>query len=236
MSTTFINRGHFYAPHVKPVLLDCNFVVDPANGNGLGIRSLKGQGVKNVFMHTSATPGAGAGGIINPNPASGYIAIQLADNYFRYYGGFTGFISPLSGSSLAVNATALTVGVPYVIVSVGTTTYAQWLALGMQPGIAPAVGVTFIAAVTGVVSGGSGAVQAIAAAGANLDHLEVVGDPNTTINPGPVGGSPNVGGWIYVACFTSASGGGEVVSAPATNSVIGMSFYMSQSSVVVSGE
>ena len=34
------------------VLLSCNFVVDHANNNGLGIRSLKGEGIRNVFMHT----------------------------------------------------------------------------------------------------------------------------------------------------------------------------------------
>ena len=95
MSTTWINRGHLYCPHVTPVLVDCNFVVDPTNGNGLGIRNLKGQGVQNVFMHTSATPGKGPNGLLNPNPASGLIMIQFADNFTRYYGGFSGFVSPV---------------------------------------------------------------------------------------------------------------------------------------------
>lgn len=51
--------------HVSPVLLDCNFIVDSTNGNGLGIRSLKGPAIKDVFMHTSATPAPG-----NPNPSA----------------------------------------------------------------------------------------------------------------------------------------------------------------------
>src|SRR5665213_768068 len=46
--------GRLYSFGEQPVLIDCNFVVDAANGNGRGIRSLKGQGVKNVFMNTSA--------------------------------------------------------------------------------------------------------------------------------------------------------------------------------------
>src|SRR5580698_1169620 len=50
--------------------IDCNFIVDSSNGNGLGIRSLKGSGCASVYMHTSATPAAG-----NPNPASGYILV-----------------------------------------------------------------------------------------------------------------------------------------------------------------
>lgn len=49
------NGGRFYAFAQKPVLIDCNFVVDATNGNGLGIRQLKGQGVKAVYMATSAS-------------------------------------------------------------------------------------------------------------------------------------------------------------------------------------
>lgn len=113
------NYGKFYSMLSKPVLVDCNFVVDSTNGNGLGIRSLKGQGVQNVFMHTSSTPGKGPNGYLNPNPASGYALIQLAYNYKRYYGGASGFAAPTTGSNLAINASALTIGTPYIITSVG---------------------------------------------------------------------------------------------------------------------
>lgn len=50
------SAGKIYSMHVKPVLLDCNFVVDSTNGNGLGIRSLKGPCIANVYMHSAATP------------------------------------------------------------------------------------------------------------------------------------------------------------------------------------
>lgn len=113
------NYGKFYSMLSKPVLVDCNFIVDATNGNGLGIRSLKGQGVENVFMHTSATAGRGPNNYLNPNPATGIALIQLSYNYTRYYGGASGIISPTTGSNIAINATALTVGQPYVIVSVG---------------------------------------------------------------------------------------------------------------------
>ena len=43
--------------------IDINFVVDSTNGNGLGIRTLKGQGIQNAVMHTSATVGKGNNGI-----------------------------------------------------------------------------------------------------------------------------------------------------------------------------
>jgi len=113
------NGGRFYGFGFQPVYIDCNFIVDATNGNGLGIRSLKGGGVQNVFMHTSATAGKGANGYLNPNPASGYAIIQLNNNYARYLGGFSGFVSPTTGGTSAINATALTVGNPYVIATVG---------------------------------------------------------------------------------------------------------------------
>ena len=112
--------GRLYSFGSQPVLIDCNFVVDPANGNGLGIRSLKGQGVRNVFMHTSATPGSNRG-YLNPNPAVGYAYVQLDSNYNRYLGGFSGFASPTSGSPIVISAATagLTVGKPYIVVSPG---------------------------------------------------------------------------------------------------------------------
>lgn len=52
------NGGHFYSNITQPVKIDLNFVVDSANGNGLGIRSLKSNGyVDNVFMHTPPLTG-----------------------------------------------------------------------------------------------------------------------------------------------------------------------------------
>lgn len=119
------NGGRLYSFASQPVLIDCNFIVDSTNGNGLGIRSLKGQGVKNVYMFTSATPLKGVGNtIVNPmghNASKGYALIQLKSNYNRYLGGFSGFASPVTGSPLNIDATdaALTVGTPYIIASVG---------------------------------------------------------------------------------------------------------------------
>lgn len=232
MATTWINRGNIFAPHVKPVLVDCNFIVDSSNGNGLGQRSLKGQGVSNVFMHTSASPGTGPNGKLNPNPAVGFIWVQLTDNFQRYFGGFSGFVTPLSGSSLNVDASdaALTAHVAYTIITVGTSTAADWLALGVPPGVTPAPGVSFFALVTGS-GAGSGTVQAVATAGSAIDHLEIVGDPNQSLGPIPVGGSPNVGGWILLRCMLS-----NATATPANGTTIGLSFYLSQSTVTVDGE
>ena len=51
--------GKIYSMHVKPVLLDCNFVVDSLNANGLGISSLKGPCVSAVYMNTQNGPAGG---------------------------------------------------------------------------------------------------------------------------------------------------------------------------------
>lgn len=224
MSTTWINRGHLYAPHVTPVIVDCNFVVDSANGNGLGIRNLKGQGVQNVFMHTSATPGLGPNGQLNPNPAAGYILVQLADNFSRYYGGFAGWEGPVTSPS----QTSVTAGNPYIITSLGGSTSANFKAVGKPAGIPAAVGVSFIANTSAAIVGG-GTVGSPSSAG--IDHLEGVGDPNTTLSPIPVGGSPNVGGWLLFQADLNTT-----PTAPSDNSVISLAMYMNQSSVNVDGE
>lgn len=117
----FPNAGHFYSNIVKPIKIDCNFIVDATNGNGLGVRSIKSNGyVRNVFMHTSATPGPGEG-LTNPNPASGYCLIQMKQNFNVYLGGFSGFVSPVTGSNITVaSSSVLTIGSPYIITVVGT--------------------------------------------------------------------------------------------------------------------
>jgi len=216
------NGGHFYSNITQPVKIDCNFVVDSTNGNGLGIRSLKSNGyVNNVFMHTTATPGVN-NGFTNPNPAPGYIAVQFKNNYNKYLGGFAGFVSPVSGTPL----TSVTAGLVYTIVSLGTTTLAQWQAKGLPQGIVPAVGVSFVATATGAI-GGTGAVEVPATAGSGITNIEVVGDSslNTTSSV-----TQYAGIWVISSCFASG-----VLTAPANGSVCGMSFFFDASQVTIDG-
>lgn len=360
------NYGKFYSMLSKPVLVDCNFIVDATNGNGLGIRSLKGQGVENVFMHTSATPGKGPNGLLNPNPAVGLAWIQLSYNYTRYYGGFNGFISPVAGSAINIDASdaALTIGQPYVITSVGhaaagtvtiapvadsagslastwfrlydaygntfiiwfsvsgvgsapvgvsgtlvqqsilsgataaqigaalvltienlpsgiagvssftasgSTTvtvvntnthpyelpgapadgviptgftfaftvndhnHADWRGVGLPSGVEPAVGAAFIAKATGF---GSSTGQVHASGVSGILTTEVIGNPNASIAPIPVGGSANPGGWILVQFLaptltsTTIHNNPMIPTAPAAGSVVGLSFYVEQGAEV----
>lgn len=274
-TTQFVNTFH-----KKLVQLDCNFIVDSTNGNGLGIRSLKGPGIANVFMHTSASfsgtthtnaiidgisstsslvvgmPLSGAGiaagtvitsitsgtaitvapvttasatvtisyaGVGSPNPASGLILVNFQDNYNRYYFGTSGFVSPLSGTSISISTgSSLTVGNAYTITAVGTTTLAQWIAVGVPPGSyqgggvtgttsLPTVGTTFIATATS--GSGTGTVQASVLSG--ISNIEVIGDANQTItskSPSVLGGGS--GAYMILQC---ANAGGTIAVTGATH-------------------
>lgn len=274
--------------HHFPVSLDANFIVDPNNGNGLGQRSLKTEGITNVFMHTTpaattatsvfasgastiyvsstvnlvpgevvtdtttggnitggttivsvntvnstitlSAPTAGASAASpgdtlsfamtaalagNPNPASGYIYVQFSDSYNSYIDGFSGYVAPLSGTPLT---SGLTTGIPYVIVSLGATTTAQWQTAGVPTNVTPAVGLSFIAAATSVAGGGS--VEAALTSG--IDHIEVVGDPRTTLTSN----TPGQGGYMILKCLSAGS-----VTAPTTGSTVGLDFQMSNSNL-----
>lgn len=205
----------FYTPHNKSTLLDCSFVVDSANGNGLGIRSLKPSGrIASVFMHTSA-PLAGSG---NPNPQAGHIIVNLQDNYNTYLGGFSGVVSPVSGA--AINS-GLTVGHVYVIVSLGSSTLAQFQAAGLPANITPAVGVSFVAAATSIAGGAT--VKVFASSG--IDSIEVVGDTNLMNSNGAYVLGAGNGMQLILACFLNGT-----LTQPADGSVIGLGFYMNNSS------
>lgn len=196
--------------HHFPVSLDCNFVVDSTNGNGLGLRSLKTEGIQAVYMHTTATPAPGS-----PNPSPGYIYVQFSDNYNSYIDGFSGQVSPLSGTPIS---SGMTVGNPYVIVSLGASTPAQWYAAGLPSNQTPQVGQAFIAASTSVAGGG--AVEAVTTSG--IDHIEVVGDPRTTLTAN----QPGQGGYMILQCLFEGA-----VTQPANGTVIGLDFQMSNSNL-----
>lgn len=234
----FASGGKLYSHHVKPVLVDCNFVVD--DSNGLGITSLKGPLVQNVFMHTATTPAAGNSNpatpnvvVTNPNPAAGTIVVQMQDNYNFLFSSLTGQIrSPNSGSDVKIDNSAMTAGVAYVITTLGNATAAKWRAIGVPAGVTAAVGVSFIAA----SNGGAGntltsRVQISAAAGSGIASIEVIGNPNSSIGPAP-SASQGYGASIILQCRDYAG----AIAAPAAGSVISLAFYLSDSSVTTQGE
>jgi hypothetical protein len=163
-----------------------------------------------------------AGGFVaagNPNPAPGYVVVKFKNNFNNYLGGYSGFVSPLTGTVL----TSTVKGQPYVIVSLGTTTATQWTAAGMPAGFTPAVGSAFIALATGAI-GGTGAVEQAATSG--ISSMEVVGDPNQEISNSAL--AQNGGAMIILQMLTSG-----VLTTPKDGSVAGMLFSFDRSSVQI---
>jgi hypothetical protein len=213
-----------FANIAKVQEVELNFTVDATNGNGLGVRSIKSNGyVENVFMHTSATPGAGLGGAINPNPIAGYILIKFKNNFNYALSGSNSIVSPLTSTT----TTSLTSGHAYVITSLGTTTATQWATAGLLPGFTPAVGAAFISTAGGAI-GGTGTVGIPSFS--TVDSFETVGDPNQTISNSSI--AANAGAMIIIQCVTSASGS-PALATPANNSVIALRFRFDGSSVSI---
>jgi hypothetical protein len=197
-------------------LVYCSFVVDSANANGLGIKSLQGQGIKNVFMHTSQTPAVGS-----PNPAVGYILVELNQPYASFVGMQASLASPNSGSSINVT-TGVTAGLAYVITALGTTTTAQWQVLGVPAGVTPAVGVAFIAPATTTATG-TGTIQVNLATGSTTSHIEAVGNPSQTAMTTDGSGSSLV---LVALAPTSSSVTTFKVLAPADGTAINLAIQM----------
>ncbi len=187
-----LNGKSIYENVAKPQVVNLQFTVTPSNG--LGITSLKSNGyVRNVFMHTSTTPTA-HDGYTNPNPLSGFAAIQFTNNFNYYLSGFAQFIAPTTGS-IKIDNSAMTAGQVYVISTLGNATLAKWQTIGVPPGVTPAVGVAFVA----LTNGGAGNTltsRVSTPTTSGIYGVEVVGSPATTIASSNIGA--NGGAWVLV--------------------------------------
>lgn len=159
-----------YQFEVMPVLLSCNFIVDSTNADG--IRSLKGEGIDSVYMHTNISPSAG-----NPNPTEGIILVNFSDPYNRYLSHFSGIINPANPNT----STAVTAGVAVIITNLGTASAAQWQAVGLSSRVTPAVGVSFVPTATATIGGSAEVANSIPG---NVADISIVGDPSLTISQG----------------------------------------------------
>lgn len=209
----FPSAGKIYSLHVMPVMLDCRIPIGASGAVG----TVKGAGIEGVTRLST-----------------GRYRIQLQDNYNRFFSASSSIVAPVSGSALGVTAAgaALTTGTVYQIVTLGTTTTANWVTLGLPVGVTPAVGQTFKAAATGA-GAGTGTVKAIGNAGISV--IEIVGDPQTMLSPV---GTPGAGGYIVVQCLgaTDASTTTLIPTDPASGSSIQLALILSNSSVVVPNE
>lgn len=231
-----LNGNKIFTNVAKPILANVQFTVNAADSGGLGVTSVKSNGhIANVFMHTSQTPGAN-NGFTNPNPAAGFVLVQMKNNFNIFLKADCGVISPNSGSAVKIDNSALTVGQVYTITTLGNATAAKWSAIGVPDGVTPAVGVSFVAK----TNGGAGntltsRVQAPSVSGA-LD-LEVVGNPNVMTNTNV----PSYAGqWIMMQFLAPTLSTGAYVSpmiptAPTDGSIVNMQLWFDGSSVTVDG-
>lgn len=149
----------------------------------------------------------------------GVYQIQLQDDYYKFYLNKWYFGAPVTGA--AVNDGSFVVGTMYQITSVGTT---NWAAAGLPVGITPAVGAVFLASSVG--GAGTGAAKAMGSSG--IFAVEVLGDTNTML----ANLTPGQGGFVTIKCLNAAGAATD----PAAGSLMGLGFYLSNSSVMVQGE
>ena len=212
--------------HKMPVQLDCNFVVDNSNGNGLGIRSLKGGGIEDVFMHTTAAftgtthtsitvdgiPG-GTSSLVVGMPVQGS-GIPVG----------TKIASIVNSGSITLSAATTT------SVTGGSITY-QGLGNSGMANPNPAAGNImvmfqdnynyYIGGYSGFVAPVSGSPVLVASAGVTAATTYVIVSVGTTTTLGwqslglPVGITPAVG-VSFVATATTTAAGTGAVEVPAT--------------------
>lgn len=203
---------YMYSMHVKPVSITAKWTVLATNG--AGVTGFAGQGAGGFGAANSANTSFG-GGIASvtgysSSPASGNnmlqgnVLINFSDNYTGLYGMSYNIVSPVTGSAVLLT-TGLSLGQVYQITTVGTSTAANWQAVGLPVGITPAVGVAFQAS-TASAGTGTGAVKATACS--QLDTIEFVGDPNFTLAPVTqssvgFGGSP--GGYVLLNMYKTVT-------------------------------
>jgi hypothetical protein len=188
--------------------------------------------------HSSETityQGSSGGNLFNPNPLAGFALIQFKQNFNYYLGGFSGFVSPIVSPTTAVTS-GLTAGQAYVITVVGTTTLAEWQSIGLTQGLTPTVGQSFIATATG--TGGSHTGKVGLPGVSSITSIEVVGDPNQSISNSSI--AVNAGALVLVQFLSPTVSGSAfdtpyIPTAPANNSVVGMTFFFDGSSVTVDG-
>ncbi len=156
-------------------VLTASFTVDSTTDSG--IKDLVGgAGIKNIYMPSSGdTPYFNQAGIL---------IVQMEDNYSRFISVNAQAQPKNDGSTIAVNdEDNWNSGELYVIKTLGDLTAEQWHTLGVPAGITPAVGVSFLARSDVFVGATTSEVTDIYAQTSKIAYLEILGDPNLSVNP-----------------------------------------------------
>lgn len=121
--------------------------------------------------------------------------------------------------------------------TVSNTNLKNWQAVGVPLGITPNVGVAFIATATGSSAGGGSTGTVLAVGVSGIISMEMIGNPNESIFPIPMGGTPHPGGWILVQFLAPTISGSAydtpmIPTAPANNTTIWASLILEQGAEV----
>ena len=194
-----------YNQHTMMVQLDCQIAI----GASGAVSSFYGKGINAVARM-----------------ATGIYRIQLQDNYQALIQVDGSVVSPLTGA--AVTAGTFVIGTPYRITTLGTTNYN---ALGLPAGLAPAIGLVFVATAIGT---GTGTATAIGNSG--ISGIECLNLNTGNAVSGMLSNQPainNQGGYIYIQTLspTSTSITTNIPANPASGSSVNAVIILSNSSV-----
>lgn len=223
-----------------------SFVVGmPVQGSGIPIGATIASIVSSGSITLSvATTSSTTGSITyqgkgSNNPLAGFAQVTFKNNFNYYLGGFSGFVSTVSGSALKVDNSVLSRGQAYTITTLGNSTLADWQAIGFPVGFVPAVGSNFIASTVGVPGEANTSTSRVMVPKASgILTVETMGDPNKNMNNSNI--ASNAGANLIVQFLaptlsTLAYGSPMIPTAPVDGSICGMSFWFDGSSVTVDG-
>lgn len=163
--------------------------------------------------------------------AAGTYQIKLQDNYYRFIDFHASFTQPVTGAALNISD-GLTSGTAYQIVSLGTSTDANWQAIGLPSPMVAQVGQAFVAT-TSSPGTGTGTVKALASA--DVMAIELMGNPQVMVtSPTPPYGTPEL---IFRTMDATAADDTALVPAdPAEGSVCYFHILLRNSSIKGLGE
>lgn len=131
--------------------------------------------------------------------SAGKYRLRLDDNYMKLLMVNARMQSPVGSP---VVAGSLSPGSVYQIISLGTSTQANWVTAGVPEGIEAAVGVTFLCAAT---SSGTGTAGLLGSSG--VMNVEIMGN-----NANMLQYSPGKGGYVDIQCMGPSFSGSALSS------------------------
>lgn len=212
MANRYYNQM-FYTLHKFPVQIDSDVFIGAAGA----VTGFAGIGLTNVV-----------------HDGTGLYRFVFDDNYANFYDvSWTMESAPTGGP---VTGGAFVVGTLYRILTLGTTTQAQWVAAGVPASVTAAPGVIFTATTVGA---GTGTVNSYVNSG--IFALEVaggagvVGAPNIagiqSIGPVPNFVNNPAGAMVTLRLLNGAG----ALTDPVNGSIIGTTFYLGNSTSAVKG-